>query len=100
MAKHKPREDQQSISGIGDEKNPRIHNAAKIYAKRRDERIAASALEKEQKTKLMEVMKEEAVDTYSYGDVDVSINHKDDVSVVIGDKKKKAAEEEKDEEAE
>lgn len=89
MAKHKPREDQQNIAGIGDEKNPRIHNAAKIYAKRRDERIAANALEKEQKTKLMEVMTEEGVDTYSYGDVDVSINHKDDVSVVIGGNKKK-----------
>lgn len=59
MAKHKPREEQGNLPGVGDEKNPRIHNAAKIYAKRRDERMAANVVEKEQHEKLMEVMIEE-----------------------------------------
>lgn len=92
MAK-KPRDDQPSIEGVGDEKNPRVHSAAKHYAKMRDLRLAASDVEKTAKDKLLDIMKEEAIETYSYGDVDVCTTTKEGVKVTIGNKPVKEKEE-------
>lgn len=86
MAKHKPREDQANIPGAGDEKNERVHRAAKQYAKLRDARIAANETEKDAHDKLMEVMGEEGLDSYSYGDVDVTVTNKRKAKVVVGGK--------------
>lgn len=93
--KHTPREDQQNLPST-DVKNDRVHRAAKMYAKRRDERMAANIVEKEQHDKLMETMVEEGLDTYSYADVEVSINSSKKCRVVIGGDRKN--EEEADEE--
>lgn len=83
MAKHKPREDQQNLPGT-DVKNDRVHRAAKQYAKLRDERIAANEAEHDAHEKLMEVMTEEGLDSYSYGDVDVTVTSKRKAKVVVG----------------
>ena len=85
MAKHKPREDQQNLPGT-DVKNDRVHRAAKQYAKLRDERIAANQSEHDAHEKLMEVMQEEGLDSYSYGDVDVTVTNKKKAKVVVGGK--------------
>jgi len=92
----KPRDDQPCFDGIADEKNARVHNAAKQYAKFRDARQAAGVVEKTAKKKLIEIMKEEAIETYSFGEVDVTAEHTDGVKVVIGGKapSKEEAEEE------
>lgn len=81
-----PREDQPRLDSIGDEKNPRVHSAAKHYAKMRDARMAAGDVEKSAKTKLLDIMKEEAIETYSYGDVDVCTTTTEGVKVTIGTK--------------
>ncbi len=84
MAKaHTPREDQQNLPQT-EEKNERIHRAAKSYAKFRDARMAANETEKEAHEKLLEVMKEEGMDHYSYADVDVMLGHTEKCKVVIG----------------
>jgi len=86
MAKqHKAREDQQHLPGVA-EKHPVIHPLAKQYAKLRDKRMEAGRIEKEAKTKLIETMKEEGMDTYSYQDVDVVVSHQDSLKVTIGGK--------------
>jgi nucleosome binding factor SPN SPT16 subunit len=87
MAKHTPREDQQNLPQT-DEKNERVHRAAKMYAKRRDERMAANEVEKEAHEKLLETMVEEGLDTYSYADLDVTINNSKKCRVVIGGDRK------------
>ncbi len=84
--KKKPREDQPGLDGIADEKNDRVHKAAKQYAKFRDARQAASVVEKTAKNKIIEIMEEEGIETYSYGDVEVCVEHKEGVKVVIGGK--------------
>lgn len=100
MAKqHKAREDQENLPGT-DEKNPRVHTAAKQYAKRHDERMAATQTETDAHDKLMEIMEEEGLDVYSYGDVDVSINSSKKCKVHIGPRKDKRGDaEEADESA-
>lgn len=85
MAK-KPRDDQPGIDGIADEKNNRVHSAAKHYAKMRDARMAAGDVEKAAKDKLLDIMKEEGIETYSYGDVDVCTTVTEGVKVTIGKK--------------
>src|SRR5260221_12175269 len=84
--KHKPRAEQENLPGT-DEKNDRAVRPAKMYAKRRDERIAANVVEKEQHEKLLETMIEEGLDSYSYGDVDVTINNSRKARGVIGGEK-------------
>lgn len=86
MAK-KPRADQPGIDGIGDEKNAKIHRAAKHYAKMRDQRQAANVVEKTAKNMLIEVMEEEGFSTYSNGDVDVCLENLKGVKVTIGGEK-------------
>lgn len=88
MAK-KPRADQPGIDGIGDEYNKRVHSAAKHYAKMRDVRMAASEHESASKVKLIEIMKEEGIETYSHKDVDITLEHKDGVKVKIEGKGEK-----------
>ena len=83
MAKHKPREDQANLPGT-DVKNDRVHRAAKQYAKFRDARIAANETEKDAHEKLLEVMQEEGLDSYSYADVDVTLNTNKKCKVTIG----------------
>lgn len=85
MAK-KPRADQPGLEGVADEKNPRVHSAAKQYAKFRDARQAAGVVEKTAKNRLIDTMKEEAIDTYSYGGVEVCLETKEGVKVVIDGK--------------
>lgn len=85
MAKHKPREDQANLPGT-DVKNDRVHRAAKQYARLRDDRIAANEAEHDAHEKLMEVMQEEGLDSYSYGDVDVTVTNKKKAKVVVGGK--------------
>lgn len=86
MAK-KPRNDQPGLDGIADEKNDRVHRAAKQYAKFRDARQAAGVVEKSAKNKLIDTMKEEAIETYSHGDVEVALEKHEGVKVVIGGEK-------------
>lgn len=97
MAK-KPRYDQPGIPEIGDEYNKRVHSAAKTYVRLRDARMEATRHEDGAKQKLIEIMHEEAIDTYSHKDVDVTLQKGDDnVKVKIGDEKKPAKKDEPEE---
>lgn len=86
MAK-KLRADQPGIPEVADEMNKRVHSAAKHYAKMRDARQAAGVVEKTANNRLIDTMKEEAIETYSVGDVDVCLENLESVKVVIGGKK-------------
>lgn len=89
MARH----DQENLP-LTNERNDRVHRAAKQYAKFRDVRMAANETEKEAHDKLMEVMDAEGLDSYSYGDIDVMVSKTRKAKVVIGGDKSKAEEEE------
>lgn len=82
-----PRADQPGITGIGDEYNARVHGACKHYAKMRDARMEATEHEVAAKVKLIEIMTDEGLETYSHKEVDVTLVHGDDnVKVKIGGK--------------
>lgn len=83
----KPRADQPGLPEIGDEYNKRIHSAAKAYVRLRDARMEATELEDAAKTKLIDIMHEEAVDTYCHKDVDVCLSKIESVKVKVEKKK-------------
>ena len=64
-------------------KNAKIHAAAKRYAARRDERMAANEEEKSAHQTLLEKMIEEGVESYKYGDVECHIDASKKVKVKI-----------------
>lgn len=66
--------DQPEIPGTETPKNAKVHNAAIRYSKRRDERIAANKEEKAAHTSLLEIMDQQGVTSYNYGDVEVHID--------------------------
>lgn len=75
--------EQQYIPGTEPKKNNRVHTAAKRYAARRDERMAANEEEKAAHQTLLETMIEEGLDSYEYGDVEVHIDATKKVKVKI-----------------
>lgn len=76
--------EQQFIPGTEPKKNPRVHTAAKRYAARRDERMAKNEEEKDAHTSLLAVMKEEGLESYEYGDIEVHIDASEKCKVKIG----------------
>lgn len=59
----------------------RIHRAAKRYAVERDARIAANTKEKDAHAFLLNAMKEEGLNSYEYGDLQVFVDSTEKVKV-------------------
>lgn len=74
------------IPGLEPKKNAKVHAAAKRYAARRDERMAANEEEKAAHNTLLETMIAENVDSYVYGDVECHIDATKKVKVKIESK--------------
>ncbi len=87
MTKKKPNAAQEYIPGTEPEKNTRVHNAAKRYAKVRDERITANKVEKDAHETLLGTMLEEGLEHYEFKDVCVNIDVGRKCKVVLGGKK-------------
>lgn len=90
----KPRADQPGIPEIGDEYNKRVHSAAKTYVRLRDARMEATTFEDGAKQKLIDIMHEEGIETYSHKDVDITLE-KGDEKVKVKVEKKDSKKEEK-----
>lgn len=70
----KVRGDQPSLPDADDVKNPKVHRAALRYIRERDERMEKTEQEKEAHNALLDVMIQEGLESYKYGDLSVSID--------------------------
>lgn len=76
--------EQTVIDELAPRKIPAIHSAAKRYAERRDERMAANKEEKEAHETLLEKMRENGLDNYEYGDLTVHVDKTTKCKVKVG----------------
>ena len=91
MAKNKPlRSDQPGIDGLGDPYNAVVSAAAKRYAKRRDERMAANEEEKSAHETLLDKMKEAGLTSYCYKGLEVHLDTTEKAKVKLASDKSAA----------
>lgn len=68
--------EQQYLPDMAPVKNRKVHEKAKRYVARRNERIAASEEEKSAHDNLLAAMQSENLEDYVYGDLEVHIDNK------------------------
>jgi hypothetical protein len=81
MAKTRTADDQPSLNGMEDVKNPRVHRAALRYVRERDKRMTMTQEEKAAHNSLLDIMKQEGLTSYKYGDLEVNIDSTEKVKV-------------------
>ena len=76
-------DDKDFLPGMAPRKNQRVHTAALRYVKARDERIALNVTEKEAHQSLLIKMKEEGLEDYIYGDLEVHVDNREKCKVKV-----------------
>lgn len=64
------------LPGTEPEKNAKVHNAALRYIRERDKRIAANQEESDAHNTLLNLMIEQGLESYVYGDLKVFVDSK------------------------
>jgi len=74
---------QPPLPGAGGKKNKRVHDKAIAYAEARDERMLLTKQEKDAKKTLLAAMKEEGLEDYKWGNIEVHVDSSEDVKVKV-----------------